>query len=275
MKKMFFPAIAGMLLAGIFSARGADTTVTLSSQQQKQLLDIEKTFLPRGDCGMKPLSECGDCSYGQRFHSFAKWLVSRSSNTDSITNNLMDRRDCLTSQERASIDTAGYPAAGAMSAPVVIVGYMSAMCPVCKAIGTQMHHEVIAGRLKGKARFVAKPYATSDADKRLFAAARMNAFWPFVRALHGHAKEREDEHLFRIIADSLKLPYARFDSLALSPSVMRQIKSSREEAENNGVEITPTFFINNIRYHSYKDPRWLIDAAQLKYDEAVAGKKKP
>jgi protein-disulfide isomerase len=43
------------------------------------------------------------------------------------------------------------------------------------------------------------------------------------------------------------------------------IEHDSEEAVRNGVTIAPTLFINGKRYHSYKDPQWVVDAALWEY----------
>jgi hypothetical protein len=53
---------------------------------------------------------------------------------------------------------------------------------------------------------------------------------------------------------------------------MREAEASALEGESNGVTVTPTAFINNKRYRSYKDPKWIVDAALYEYELLARGK---
>jgi hypothetical protein len=47
---------------------------------------------------------------------------------------------------------------------------------------------------------------------------------------------------------------------------IKAAQASAREGVKNGVTVTPTVFINSKRYRSYKDPRWIVDAALFEYE---------
>jgi hypothetical protein len=54
--------------------------------------------------------------------------------------------------------------------------------------------------------------------------------------------------------------------LARDQKTLAMAQASTAETGANGVTVAPTIFFNHVRYKSYKDPRWLVDAAEYLYE---------
>jgi 2-hydroxychromene-2-carboxylate isomerase len=102
----------------------------------------------------------------------------------------------------------------------------------------------------------------------MVAAQRMGRFWDYWLAVC-RVEARFDPPIMVKIADSLGMKTDRLKMLIEDPATAAVVDSCMAEGIKNGVTIAPTFFINHIRYKSYKDPQWLIDAAIYKYEETV------
>ena len=147
----------------------------------------------------------------------------------------------------------------------MITAYASGSCSLCKRIVRELHASVTAGPLKGKAFLCVKPFTMGIADCALLAAQNQNRFWDYFLAL-SQVKERLSQVQLLRIADSLGLKKKVFWHDMNDASVKELLTRSANEARKNGVTVTPTFFINNCRYRSYKDSQWVIDAAEYRFE---------
>jgi Thioredoxin len=196
---------------------------------------------------------------------FAKWLVGKGKTIDECVKDCNARCECMTSAKRFTIDLSDMPVAGDGKAPVSIVMYISAMCPLCKYLAAEMYREVTTGALKGKARLLAKPFASGTGDRALLAADWCKKYWDYIIALN-NVKMRPDEPILLRVADSLGMPTAAFKNLLADSTIRQRLERFRKEGEINEVTVTPTFFIDGKRYRSYKDPQWVVDAALYEYE---------
>jgi protein-disulfide isomerase len=259
------------LVAAATVASTADTIDTpLTDQQWLHLRDSLLTKFTIPTCDSLPMREALTkahvCPIAHRLIGFAEWLVSKGKNDSTILSDLKARYESLTSSKIFKIDLKDAQKAGDSKAPVAIVGYISASCPLCKFICNELHTEVTTGKLKGKATLSVKMFTQTPGDRALLAAAHYNKFWAFIESLNMR-KVRADQPLLEKIADSLAIPLDGFKKIQISDSTLSTLIRYRDEGVRNEVSITPTFFINGKRYHSYKDPRWIIDAANFEIDK--------
>jgi len=269
---VFILAIMPILLA--VSAFSADlkieTTAVLTASQQKVFDSLTTSFrIPSCDSvslaeGLKRKPPCRMAAY---LAPFARWLATKGKTFDETVKDCAARRDGMDTGARFSIDLTGVPIAGDETAPVTIVVYISAMCPLCKYLTTDIYREVTLGALKGKARLLAKPFTAGVADRALLAAAGYGKYWDYITALN-NIKMRPDRPILLRVADSLGMPKDAFEKLLADTSIMQNLASFRKEGERVGVTMTPTFFLGGKRYRSYKDPQWVVDAA-LYENEAI------
>jgi protein-disulfide isomerase len=247
---------------------------TLNAEQLHQLDSIENVFVVQQCCNGE-LAAClkkyPTCTLAGRLHSFFKWLVARKIPSATITQEAGRRYESLTSMRKGVIDTTLFPIAGDKRAPVLIIGYVSAVCPICHFVTHELYDAVTVGVLAGKARLMIKPLGNGFANRSLVAAGGMGRFWDFFISL-AKSKGRVSEGLIYAIADSLNMSHAAFKQRANSPEADSIVARSTAEAAASGVTLTPTYFVDRVRYQSYKDPMWLIDAAEYRYEAAKKGK---
>ncbi len=220
-------------------------------------------------CCLSTLLECArsgnTCSIGRRLWEFAAWRCGADSVTDSITAQIDKRYRGFVDANRFPIDTARAPWLGNPAAPVVIVAYVSASCNLCKRVVGALCDSVAVGGLKNKARLTAKPIGRGIGERALLAAHRDGKFWKMFLAMKT-IKSRLTEDNALHLADSIGIPPGRFRELMKDPHISDMLEANTSEADKNGAKVTPTLFLNGKRYASYKDPRWVVDAALYETD---------
>jgi hypothetical protein len=259
----------------IFPTFAADSPNTqLSPMQQKEFDSLARSFHVAACDSLslaEGLSRTPPCRMAAYLAPFAKWLVSKGKTLDECEKDCIARSECMASTKRFTIDLSDMPVAGDGKAPVSIVMYMSAMCPLCKYLAAEMYREVTTGALKGKATLLAKPFTSGTGDRALLAADHYKKYWDYIIALNS-VKMRPDEPILLRVADSLGMPKAAFKNLLIDTAIGQRLEGFRKEGERNEVTMTPTFFINGKRYRSYKDPQWVVDAALYEYEGLKAGR---
>jgi protein-disulfide isomerase len=190
-----------------------------------------------------------------------KFLISKDRNTMMRVTKFDLTKDPF-AQLMSKIDVTGRPSRGAKSAKVVLVNYDDFECPFC----SRMHQVLFPELLKeygDRVTFIYKddpldeihPWAIHAAvDANCLAAQSVDAYWDFADYIHANKSEVDGE----------KTPGARFaavdrivlqqgqkhnlDAAKLQACVKAQnedaVKASMKEAEDLGVNGTPTMFIN-------------------------------
>jgi protein-disulfide isomerase len=152
-----------------------------------------------------------------------------------------------------NIDLSAAAVAGDPKAPVVLVEYACARCPFCAKLTPQLYDAVTTGALKGKARlylrvFPLKNHAgAKEAAMAFEAAAELGGFWPYVLYAFAHF----DEFVIDKRADWAKavgLDVQAFSSRLAEAKLADRLVASKKEGIANGVDGTPTLFINRTRY---------------------------
>ena len=150
---------------------------------------------------------------------------------------------------------------------MLITAYISANCPLCKRVVSALYDSITTDTLlSGKFALVAKPIGTSIGNVALLAAGKEGRFWDYFRTLaNDHSVLKEEADILRV-AQKAGITSATFQKNLSSSTLSKRLSAYHAESVRNEVKYTPTFFINNKRYSSYKDPRWVIDAALFEYD---------
>ncbi|MDQ2856144.1 MAG: thioredoxin domain-containing protein [Acidobacteriota bacterium] len=147
------------------------------------------------------------------------------------------------------INTAGEPSRGNVNAPVTVVEYTDFQCPSCAAMYPVL--EEVLPRYGTKVRLVVRNYPLArhnNARKAAEAADAANAQGKFFEytALLFKRQDALDIASLKKYATEIGLDRTRFDSEldrgVHSADVIRDV----EDAQINGVESTPTLFINGI-----------------------------
>jgi len=210
------------------------------------------------------------CDIALRLSAFAAFLEESGRPCSTIVDDVQRRIETLT-------DTVSYPIAhgptqwlGDPKAPVSVVMYVSMSCPACKHLYGHLYDSLVRDPELAKIMRLGVAYFTDTRiDLALAAAAQMGKQPDFLRAL-AEVNERLTPKIVERVAESLGISARELWRRADDPATARMVAQSRAEAAHNGVEVTPTFFINNRRYRSFKSARWVIDA--VRYLSGTAGR---
>jgi hypothetical protein len=247
---------------------------TLTLPQLHLIDSMENGFALRQCCN-GTLAACmakkSPCSLATRLHAFVKWLVQRGTSPSTISQELERRYASVTATGAVAIDTTVFPIAGDKRAPILICGYVSATCPICHFVTHELYDAVTTGTLKGKARLMVKPLGVGFSNRSLAAANSMGRFWDFFIGVAKTKGRVTDETLYHV-ADSLGMSVGEFKKRISAPPAESCVAASTAEAGANAVTLAPCYFIDRVRYQSYKDPMWLIDAVELKYETVATAK---
>jgi protein-disulfide isomerase len=242
---------------------------TLTPAQTQQIDSIEKTVIIQQCCRSDMLSclqKENQCAMARHFHDLVRWLVAKRTSPATVADEVDKRYESLVSTKKSRIDTTIFPIAGDPHAPVLITAYVSGTCPLCHYITRELFAAVSTGGvLSGKARLMVKPLGASPANLCMCAANELGRFWDFFIAV-SNVKIRADSAVMFKAADSIGIKTNELARLMRDQKTMTMAQTSTKEAGANGVTLAPTVFFNRVRYKSYKDPRWLIDAAEYLYE---------
>jgi protein-disulfide isomerase len=155
---------------------------------------------------------------------------------------------------------------GSNDAPVTLVEYGDYECPYCG-----MAYPIIKGvqrHLGDRLRFVFRnfPISTSHPHARHAAEAAETAgaqgkFWEMHDMLYEHQKTLDDTHL-RHFAEQLALDIDRFDRDLSERRHEGRVQEDFMSGVRSGVNGTPTFFINGVRYDGRWDEGHLVRALE-------------
>jgi protein-disulfide isomerase len=162
----------------------------------------------------------------------------------------------------SKIDVTGRPVRGAKGAKVVIVDYDDFECPYC----ARMHQTLFPELLKeygDRVAFIYKDYPLAEihpwaihaaVDANCLAALNSDAYWDFADEIHAKKPEIDQENTSVARFDTIdKLTFLQgqkhnVDSVKLQACVKAQndeaVRASMKEADNIGVDATPTLFVN-------------------------------
>ncbi len=220
-------------------------------------------------CGLKIIENALKTSQikadeSARFHSFRELMIEVNKPCSTIIKALEKRISFLSDTTTFAIDTSGLFFAGASSAPVQIVMYISLSCPICKKVYSELYDSVTTGSLLGKAKLAVKPFGVNLLNSALVAASHWGKQSELLRAVSS-IKERLNVEMVIKVADSLKIPVESLRYRMENQSTTEYLRKSYQEALQNGVELTPTLFINYRYYKSYNDSRWVSEAVEMIY----------
>ena len=155
-------------------------------------------------------------------------------------------------------------ALGRADAPVTLVEYGDYECPHCGRAHPIVKR--VLKRLGADVRFVFRnfplgelhPHAI-DAAKAAEAAGLQDEFWPMHDRLFEHQAALRHPDLVAH-AKHLGLDTARFASDLASDAIEERVRSDFASGARSGVNGTPTFFIDGVRYDESWDEESLAEA---------------
>lgn len=151
-----------------------------------------------------------------------------------------------------------YPFMGSKDAPITLVEFADFQCPFCK----KFHDEALS---KIKSEYIDKgivkfyflhfPFLGPESDAAAIAAEcarQQNKFWEYHDLLYKtqgleNSGAFSDESLLEL-AKQAGLDIEKFNSCKADPKVAEAVKQQMEIGQQNGVEATPTVFINGAKY---------------------------
>jgi protein-disulfide isomerase len=155
-------------------------------------------------------------------------------------------------------------AQGPDTALVTLVEYGDYECPYCGQAYPIIKN--IQERLEDKLRFVFRNFPVTQAHphgqhaaEAAESAGSQNKFWEMHDYLYEHQQELDDNHL-RKYASVLEMDVARFDDEMAKHAHASRVREDFMSGIRSGVNGTPTFYINGIRYDDSSDEKTLLAA---------------
>lgn len=153
---------------------------------------------------------------------------------------------------------------GPESASLVLVEYGDFECPYCGKAYPVIKR--LQETLKDELRFVFRhfpltsmhPFAL-DAARAAEAAGLQGKFWEMHDIIYEHQQSLDPESLVAYAA-TLKLDLAKFDRDLRAPEVDQKIELDLFGGARSGVNGTPSFFINGVKYDGDWSYPWLLNA---------------
>jgi protein-disulfide isomerase len=156
---------------------------------------------------------------------------------------------------------------GPEGAPLVLLEYGDYECPFCGRAYLVVKR--LEAAFKNDLRFAFRNYPlphkhpnAENAARAAEAAAQQGKFWEMYDLLFENQDNLTMEFLEEYAA-ALDLDLDRFAADMRSPRSEQKINSDRERGDRSGVDGTPTFYINGIRY----DGDWSYDSLHLLLQE--------
>jgi len=163
--------------------------------------------------------------------------------------------------------------AGPDGARVTLVEYGDYECPHCGRAYPIVRE--VQGRMARRLRFVFRNFPLSEAHphaehaaETAEAAGAQDKFWEMHDALYEHQETLEDPDLVRL-AKKLGLDAIRVEQDLAAGTHADRVRQDFRSGVRSGVNGTPTFFINGIRYDGSWDLDTLLDALEEAGEKAV------
>lgn len=172
-----------------------------------------------------------------------------------------------------AIDDASWPAVGCMAAKVKVVAYVCARCPFCSKLLPDLHREVTTGRLVGKVALTLRPFPIKshahsvEANLAVAAAVGLGKAWEYLLHAYRHFDAFVPEAPARWAAE-VGLDPAAFATAVSGPAARNLLVAAKKEGLLNGVEATPTLFINGRKYVGDLDMETLLDVLEEESEAA-------
>ena len=155
---------------------------------------------------------------------------------------------------------------GKEDSPITFVEYGDFECPYCRAA-----YPIVNKILKAKGKeikFVFRNFPLSESHPHAFrsacaveAASKQGKFWDMYELLFETNKDLVDNTLLTY-AKKINLDVDQFTKCLESPDTAKTVKDQFMGGVRIGVNATPTFFINGVRYDGAHDFDSLMEALE-------------
>jgi protein-disulfide isomerase len=161
--------------------------------------------------------------------------------------------------------------AGEDGAQVALVEFASARGPHCARMTPPTYQAVVNGLLKGKVKLYLKhfplrknPYS-KEVALGFLAAGKQGKLWELLLLSYAQFDEFTLDKL-DIWAKELGLNQAEFEKAVKQPQLKKKLGDDKLEGLENGVNSTPTFFINGHMYKGELTIEELVDVLEEVYE---------
>jgi protein-disulfide isomerase len=167
----------------------------------------------------------------------------------------------------ATFDLQHAPTVGQDRVPVTVVVYACARCPYCSKLVPALYSAVVSGKLRGDARLVFRYFpirgheGSTEAGLAFVAAAEEGGFWSFMLHAYRHF-ETYAPGIEKEWAEAIGLDPEVFAARLADPAIREGLVESKKEGLRNGVEETPTLFLNGRRWVGDLTVAEIVDAIQ-------------
>jgi len=159
---------------------------------------------------------------------------------------------------------------GLDTAPVTLVEYGDYECPYCGDAYPIIKQ--VQKNLGNKLRFIFRNFPITQihphaqhAAEAAEAAAAQNKFWEMHDYLYEHQQALDDNHLEKY-ASRLGLDITKFNHDMASHAYAQRVREDFLSGVRSGVNGTPTFYINGIRYNGSGDLETLLKTLRSKFN---------
>ena len=151
------------------------------------------------------------------------------------------------------VDVGQFPAEGLAEAPVTVEEYSDFGCPHCRDFiiekADRLRQEYVDS---GQVRYIAHPYAlrpeTALATEAAWCATDQDKFFEYQRTLFDNFGTPINQANLTALAKNVELDQSAFASCLSSRTHQLDVAKAMQAAAQRGVNSTPTFFINNVRF---------------------------
>jgi protein-disulfide isomerase len=158
---------------------------------------------------------------------------------------------------------------GDIKAPLELLEYGDFQCPYCGRAYPIV--KKVQQRLGKELRFVFRNFPLTDAHPQAYTAALaaeaaglQNAYWKMHDLLYENQEGMGTQNFFTALATRLGLDITKFESDLQDAAIAKKVDDDFESGVRSGVNGTPGFFINGLRYDDDWDEKSLIAHLQSK-----------
>ena len=234
----------------------------------KELLESQYPYDCCDETIAKCLSDMPECKLPPRLANYICRLAGEGKDKETIVR-FLERRalSMIKPVTFPEIDNQINMMTGCTDGAVVVSVYLCARCPMCSELIPKLYHEITKGSLSGKIKLYARIFPIkshkggTEANLALAAASEKENFWEYLLYSYANFSTFSTE-VIPDWAESVGLDRKTFNQLRKSPEVRQKVVASKKEGLRNGVESTPTFFINGRKYLGEIELETLIDVLE-------------
>jgi len=264
-------AILVVLWTAIPAVAQSDTCAALDDTQRRaaeKILTSEYLY----DCCDETVSRCLEaqptCRLAVRIADDICRRVAAGQGEVGIRRALSRRaRSMMGGANPSEIDLSTAPIFGPADAPVTVVIYACGRCPYCSELIPALYEIADNGALNGDVRLAFRVFpirgheGSTDAGLGFAAAAEMDGFWLYMLHAYRHFDDYSAERQVEWAA-AVGLDHDAFSSRLHDPATREALVASKKEGLANGVEETPTLFLNGRQWVGDLAIEPLVDAIQ-------------